>query len=281
MAGETYVKRWPAGFNDSGIGGGTYADSQYLNGVEAALLRLLGADPQDACPQIWDAVLGRFKTIPLTNAHIDAAAAIAKSKLAALNIADADVAAGAAIAKSKLNLSGQIVNADINAAAAIALSKLADPGSGKVLTSAGAGAVAAFPPGYELVYTELTSQITVSSTTESAGNSIFAPGAVTFDGSPVILEVFCPNFLSPAVAAGFTALCLFEGATELGKLAVIQSPAAAANSMTLFARRKFTPSAGSHTYTVTAFVSSGSGLVGGLAGGTAVYLPAYLRITKA
>lgn len=59
----------------------------------------------------------------LTNAKINSAAAIEKSKLAALNIVDADVDAAAAIAMSKLVLA--ITNAEVAAAAGIAKDKLA------------------------------------------------------------------------------------------------------------------------------------------------------------
>lgn len=67
-------------------------------------------------------------TYPIQNSDISNTAAIAKSKLAALNITDADVAAGAAIAKSKLAALG-IVNADVAAGAAIAYAKLALTGA--------------------------------------------------------------------------------------------------------------------------------------------------------
>lgn len=60
----------------------------------------------------------------IVNADVDAAAAIAKSKLAALDILNVDVNAAAAIAKSKL-AALNIVNADVDAAAAIAQSKIA------------------------------------------------------------------------------------------------------------------------------------------------------------
>jgi hypothetical protein len=66
----------------------------------------------------------------LTDTQIDAAAAIAYSKLALTgSILNADVNAAAAIAYAKLNLSGSIVNADVNAAAAIAWTKLSKTGS--------------------------------------------------------------------------------------------------------------------------------------------------------
>ena len=60
----------------------------------------------------------------IIDADISGSAAIAKSKLAALDIVNADINASAAIAKSKLGALG-IVNADVDNSAAIAKSKLA------------------------------------------------------------------------------------------------------------------------------------------------------------
>lgn len=66
----------------------------------------------------------------ITNAQIDAAAAIAYSKLVLTgSITGADIASSAAIAYSKLNLAGSIVNADVSASAAIAWSKVSKSGS--------------------------------------------------------------------------------------------------------------------------------------------------------
>jgi hypothetical protein len=101
-----YVQRWGGGFADNN--GAKPVDAQFLNAVETALLGLLGAAPTDGQVQVYDNALSRFKTILLTNAHIDPAAAIAKSKLASLQITDADVASGAAISKSKLNLGSSL-----------------------------------------------------------------------------------------------------------------------------------------------------------------------------
>lgn len=121
-----YARRWAAGFNDLGLAGGTPADSAFLNAVEAALLALFDANPGSAgMVPVWTPAGTHYVPQLITNASIDPAAAIAKSKLAALNITDADVAGAAAIAKSKLSLANSITDADINAAAAIALSKLA------------------------------------------------------------------------------------------------------------------------------------------------------------
>lgn len=95
-----YAQRWAGGFTDGN--NAKPVDAQFLNAVETALLGLLGANPVDGQLEVYDNALGRFKPTLITNAHIDAAAAIAKSKLAALNISDADISAGAAIAASKL-----------------------------------------------------------------------------------------------------------------------------------------------------------------------------------
>jgi hypothetical protein len=71
--------------------------------------------------------LGRISDDLITNAKINSAAAIAKSKLGALNIVNADVDSAAAIAKSKL-AALNIVNADVDGSASIAKSKLASLG---------------------------------------------------------------------------------------------------------------------------------------------------------
>ncbi len=119
-----YVKRYPGGFLDL-PSQTTAVDSQFLNAVETALLHLLGEAPAADEVGVWNAGGGGALVYQkITNAQIDAAAAIDKSKLGALNIVNADVASGAAIAKSKL-AALNIVNADVDAAAAIAKSKLA------------------------------------------------------------------------------------------------------------------------------------------------------------
>ncbi len=71
-----------------------------------------------------------YEYAKVTNANVDAAAAIAYSKLSLSNsVVNADINSSAAIAYSKLNLSGSLLNADVNASAAIAYSKLNLAGS--------------------------------------------------------------------------------------------------------------------------------------------------------
>lgn len=111
----TYVKRYPGGFLDRPTTT-TPADSAFLNALETELIRLsshlVNADI-DAAAAIAYSKLALANSI--VNADIAAGAAIAKSKLAALAIVDADVAGGAAIAYSKLNLATSIARGDMSA----------------------------------------------------------------------------------------------------------------------------------------------------------------------
>jgi hypothetical protein len=119
-----YSKRYAGGFVDK-PSLTTAIDATFLNAVEAALLALFGVAPATNGALVWDGA--QFTAAnKLTNANIDAAAAIAKSKLdLAGQIVDADIAGSAAISRSKLNFGSGLVNADIAAAAALAISKLA------------------------------------------------------------------------------------------------------------------------------------------------------------
>lgn len=162
---------------------------------------------------------------------------------------------------------------------------LKDPGTGKVYGSTGAGnAAAVFPPGYEITYVSTTASVSIVSTTESAGTSILATGSVTYDGSAVMVEFFSPSVVSDTASAGDQLdISLFEGATQIARLIQINPPAITANmAVPVCAKYRFTPASGTHTYSVTAFVSSATGTPRVVAGpgGTTAYAPAYLRITK-
>jgi hypothetical protein len=162
MAGETYVKRYAAGFIDSDQS--KPADAQFLNAVEAALLRLLGADPIDHGVSVWDAGLARFAFRKLLNADIDAAAAISRSKLDfGGGLVDADVAAGAAIAGSKL-------------AGGIGLSKISTAGEASLAVNLGAASTDLAAPAGLVDYWVAT---TGGGTLRSIGAGVFAGCRIT------------------------------------------------------------------------------------------------------
>ena len=160
-----------------------------------------------------------------------------------------------------------------------------DPGTNKVWGSNGAGSsLGVLPPGFEIGYSQRTTNIAVASTTEASGTTILSPGALTFDGGAVLVEFFAPLVQTPSNAvAAIVIVSLFEGATQVSRLAAAETEnTTTAVAAVLTGKLRFTPTAASHTYTVTAFATSTTGtptVIAG-AGGTSTYPPAFVRFTK-
>lgn len=134
--------------------------------------------------------------------------------------------------------------------------------------------------GYEIGYTQITSTVNITDTAEGTGTALISPGALTFDGAPVMLEVFCYQLTGPT--GSFVAITLFEGATQITRLAVVQGLTGLQEQLTITGRYRFTPSAGSHTYKICGFVGSTTGtpsIVAGT-GGVTTNNPSYVRFTK-
>jgi len=133
----------------------------------------------------------------------------------------------------------------------------------------------------EIGYDQITATVTVTSAVEAAGTTVITCAAHTFDGSPVIAEFFAPFVQPTQVINGQVTVCLFEGATELGRLNSALNPTnATSGAGPSQAKLRFTPTAAAHTYTVTAFQNGGNGTIQAGAGGTATYVPAFIRFTR-
>ena len=158
--------------------------------------------------------------------------------------------------------------------------------SGQVLQAADASHLQwAYPPGYEFAYSQIVAPVNITDTVEATATALIT-ASFTADGSPVVFDFFAPLIVLPVAAAGTGTLILsiFEGATQIGRLAQFVNPgSAAAEQAAVRAAYRFTPSAGAHTYKVTAFVSTTTGTpsIQAASGGTGGYLPAFIRITKA
>jgi hypothetical protein len=126
-AGTAYSKRYAGGFVNL-PSQTTAIDSTFLNAVETALLQLIGQAPTvDGQVAQWDNANTRFGPALILNKNVDAAAAIASSKIDFTGgnaLTNAAIAGAAAIARSKLDFGSGLVNADVSATAAIAMSKL-------------------------------------------------------------------------------------------------------------------------------------------------------------
>lgn len=149
------------------------------------------------------------------------------------------------------------------------------------IISGGSGGSTGVAHGAEIGYDQITSLVSIASTTESAGTPLISCAAHTFDGSPVLVQVF--GLLETGTLSANNFLCLFEGATQIARLFVWSEAAAATQILHVNGFFRFTPTTGSHTYTLTGFTNNSGGTqaqFGGGAAGTGAVGPAFVRFTK-
>lgn len=127
------------------------------------------------------------------------------------------------------------------------------------------------PIGYEYAYNTAAAQLAITSTNQAAPHLIIEGTSRTYDGSPVIVEVNMTVLQAPGAAGQAIMVNLWDTATNLGVIGEIWNTAAAAG-ISIHGRTRLTPTAGTHNYRVMAWVNGGSGTL---------YLPAFIRVTKA
>ena len=132
----------------------------------------------------------------------------------------------------------------------------------------------------ELGYSEITSAVLPTATTAATSNTVISDLTVVCDGSPILVE-FYSNQVRPNNTAGTDLkISLYEdGSEETREWGRFYNGVANYDNKPCYLSRRLTPSAGSHTYKVTAFVSSGTGYIGAGSGGTGE-APAFLRVSK-
>lgn len=191
-----------------------------------------------------------------------------------LNIMDAGIAAAA--------VSGSIANADITAGAAIAVSKLAAGSAGQFL--GGTTPAYAYPPGTVIDYKTITSNVNVVSTTEGTPTAVITGNAVTYTNVLHRIEFFSNDVAPPTTDNGSVTILLMLDGASIGRLAYRQNAASPSQAQgSLLAAYYYTPTAGSHTFSIAAFATSTTGTpyVQAGAGGASTAVPAYIRTTIA
>jgi len=136
----------------------------------------------------------------------------------------------------------------------------------------------------ELAYAQTTSTVTTTQTVEASATTVVTAPSITTDGNtPIMVEFWAPFIDPPPVVNGFMFLTLFDGSTPIGKSLYERDQSTVANSTDTAGiyEVRVTPSAGSHTYSIRAYVGSNTGTIGAGAGGANAYLPAYIRIILA
>jgi len=287
-----YAKRFPGGFVDL-PSQTTDIDSQFLNAVEGSLLRLDSVDPSaDGQVLSWLAANSRYGPALLLNKNIDPNAAIDKSKLnLAGQITNADISGSAPIQRSKLDFGVGLVDADIAPGAAIQPTKVVGTvppggGTGQALVKSSAADYAMGwstlgNPGTtnQVDYAQIiTPSAAVAATTEATSVAIITGASVVYDGTTrAKIEFFAP-FATPSTTLVATYV-LYRDATVIG-MAKVSHYATGPTAMPVTASVFDTPAAGAHTYSVKAYVSTGTVTVQAGPGGSGQYTPAYLRVTR-
>lgn len=159
--------------------------------------------------------------------------------------------------------------------------------SGNKITCSGSQevfiAAAAEDVNKEVDYAEITSTATITATTLETADTVITGNAVTYDGvTPVLLEFYCGR-AAPSSASGgrYLVIILLEDSTVLGNLAFIRTPATGDFDVPVHCSLRRTPSSGSHTYTVKAWVNGGTGYIYAEGVGSGNVLSSFLRITRA
>lgn len=129
-----------------------------------------------------------------------------------------------------------------------------------------------------IAYDQITASVTVTSSTEATPTTIITCAAHTFDGNPVLLTFSTQGVFVGSSASGDGVLIgLFESTTEIDRISTLQVPVAGSFQVALTGQIRFTPTAGSHTYTIAAWNLGTPNLVLVVAGagGAAVNRPAF------
>jgi len=137
----------------------------------------------------------------------------------------------------------------------------------------------------ELAYTEFTTNVSITHTTEGTADSVISAGALTFDGiTPYVINFYSPRVDTPPGTD--VILVLYQDGSSIGQIGWHNGFNATGGSndsdSAMLLTRRLTPSAGSHTYSIRAYIiASGTATIYGGPGGSGSQVPGYIRITLA
>ena len=218
--------------------------------------------------------------IPKYNPSVDAPSGLGfNAAMDAIQTAITSVRSGG-ILKSIADAAGDL----LVASGADAWTRLAPGTNGHVLTMVSGApawqAASSAATWQELGYTEFTSDVSVTSTTEGTPDDVVSAGALTFSGQPIVIEFFTPQ--AQQVNNAELRFSLWEGATNRGKIGAQGAIGNAGGHGPILVRRRIAaPSAGSLTFKVSAWNSAaGTGTVKAGSGGSGAFLPGYIRILQ-
>jgi len=130
-----------------------------------------------------------------------------------------------------------------------------------------------------MAYGEITANVGVSSTTQGSPNTVITAPAITVDGATkIVIEFYCYAVVNQT--NGAIILGLYEGGTSLGQMGFGFVSGGGTMNCPILVQRELTPTAGTHTYSIGAYLgSAGSGTVFANTGGNQG-MPAFVRIRR-
>jgi hypothetical protein len=133
----------------------------------------------------------------------------------------------------------------------------------------------------ELGYDEITSNVTVSSTTEASGTTVIPAVTVVSDGSPLDIEFSSARARVTGHPSGNYIVfnVVIDGTTQ-GRLGVVYSTGSASLDTPVHLKYRATLSAGAHTVAVTAFRYLADCTIQATGHAVTDELPTFLRVSK-
>lgn len=126
----------------------------------------------------------------------------------------------------------------------------------------------------EVAYAEITSDVSVTATSEASPTDVVSSGALTYEAVPHIIEWVCSG-VAPG-SGNQTIISLWDGTTQINRIAE-HADSICASRATI----RLTPTAASHTYRIRAHRVTGNGTIrAGAAAAGADNSPAFIRIYK-
>ena len=134
----------------------------------------------------------------------------------------------------------------------------------------------------ELGYSQIASNVTVNNATAGTGVEVIAPLTVVCDGGPVLVEFFTTALQPSNTAGDELTVSLFQDSSEKVRYWGYATSQATNNGFRPASLSyRVTPTAGSHTFSVKAFVTNAARTGVVAAGNTTTgNAPAFLRVSK-
>jgi len=132
----------------------------------------------------------------------------------------------------------------------------------------------------ELGYSQRTTDVAIPVSAAASPTTVISDLTVVCDGSPVLVEFFSPLARPGTTAGNILGVALYQDGTEIDRyFAYVETPASGWMWAPLNLRRRLTPTAGSHTFSIRAFSIGNAGSINAGSGGTS-WSPAFLRVSK-